>query len=109
MSEQDFRHRAEQAIETLKKRLIAAEEEGEFEVEENAGVLQIAFDSPKGKFVITPNAPVRQIWISARSKSFKLDWSEVEQDFVYEKTGEALRPLVARLMNEQLGEELVEL
>lgn len=109
MSDQEFRRKAEHSIETLKKRLIAAEEEGEFEVEENAGVLHIAFESPKAKFVITPNAPVQQIWISARSTSFKLDWSEVEQDFVFEKTGEPIRPLVARLMNEQLGEEIVEL
>ena len=64
---------------------------------------------PPAKFVITPNAPVRQIWISALSTSFKLDWSEAVQNFILEKTGESLKPLMARLVNEQLGEEAVRL
>jgi len=41
--------------------------------------------------------------------SFKLDWSEDEHDFVLAKTGEKLKPLLARLINQQLGEEAVEL
>jgi CyaY protein len=52
---------------------------------------------------------VRQIWISALTTSFKLDWSEKERDFILVKTGEKLKPLVARLINQQLGEEAVEL
>jgi CyaY protein len=59
--------------------------------------------------VISPNAPPRQIWISALATSFKLDWSDAEQDFVLPKTGEKLKPLVARLINQQLGEEAVAL
>ncbi len=63
----------------------------------------------QSKFVISPNAPVRQIWISALATSFKLDWSDAEQNFVLSKTGERLKVLVARLINQQLGEELVTL
>jgi frataxin-like iron-binding protein CyaY len=59
--------------------------------------------------VVSPNAPVRQIWISALSTSFKLDWSEADQDFELLKSKETLKPLVARLINEQLGEEAVKL
>jgi len=36
--------------------------------------------------------------------SFKLDWSDAEQDFVLVKTGERLKPLVGRLVSQQLGE-----
>jgi CyaY protein len=57
--------------------------------------------------VISPNAPVRQIWISALATSFKLDWAG--EDFVLAKTGEGLKTLVARLINQQLGEEVVSL
>jgi len=57
--------------------------------------------------VISPNAPVQQIWISALATSFKLDWSG--EGFILAKTGEALKPLVARLINQQLGEDLVSL
>jgi CyaY protein len=66
----------------------------------------VSFDDGS-RFVISPNAPVRQIWISALSTSFKLDWSDASQDFVLQKTGEGLKPLVARLINQQLGEEAV--
>ena len=104
MDELEFRRHADAAIENLKQSLIRAEEDIDMEVEENAGALHVAFDDPPGKFVITPNAPVRQIWISARVSSFKLDWSPDTQDFVLSKTGERLKQLIARLIGEQLGE-----
>ena len=103
LNELTFRRNADQAIESLKKSLIEAEEDGGFEVEEQSGVLNIVFEDPPAKFVITPNTPVRQIWISALSTSFKLDWSETEEDFVYLKDSLTLKSLVARLINEQMG------
>ena len=106
MDEQLFRDRAEAAVDALKKALYVAEESADFEVEDSHGVLNLVFDDG-GKFVITPNAPVKQIWISARATSFKLDWSDSKNDFVLAKTGENLKRLVARLANEQLGEEAV--
>jgi len=109
LEELDFRRKADAAVEALKKSLIAAEDDAAIEVEEQNGVLNIVFEEPPAKFVITPNAPVRQIWISALSTSFKLDWSETANDFVLDKTGERLKPLVGRLVNQQLGEELVTL
>jgi len=103
LDELTFRRRADQAIESLKKSLIDAEETGDFEVEEQSGALNIVFEDPPTKFVITPNAPVRQIWISALSTSFKLDWSEERGDFLFPKDLLTLKPLVARLINEHLG------
>ena len=103
LDELTFRKHADAAIESLKKSLIDAEEDGDFEAEEQNGVLHIAFDEPPAKFVITPNAPVRQIWISALSTSFKLDWSDEAQAFVLPKDGTQLKPLVARLINQHLG------
>ena len=32
--------------------------------------------------MVSPNAPVRQIWVSAHSKSFKLDWDAAKEAFV---------------------------
>jgi iron-sulfur cluster assembly protein CyaY len=107
LDELSFRRNADQAIESLKKSLIHAEETGDFEVEEQNGVLNVVFEEPPAKFVITPNAPVRQIWISALSTSFKLDWSEQRSDFIHPKDSLALKPLVARLINQQLGIESV--
>ena len=109
MDDQEFRRLSDAAIEALKRSLYEAEGEADFEVEDNAGALHISFDDPPGKFVISPNSPARQIWISALSTSFKLDWSAGKSDFVLGKTGESIKPLVGRLINEQLGEQAVRL
>jgi CyaY protein len=45
---------------------------------------------------------VRQIWISALSTSFKLDWNETEDAFVLPRTGEHLMALVDRLIADHL-------
>jgi iron donor protein CyaY len=103
-----FRNHADAALNSLKQSLITAEESSEIEVEDQAGALQVSFEDGT-RFVISPNAPVRQIWISALATSFKLDWSETERDFVLGKTNEKLKPLMARLINQQLGEEAVNL
>lgn len=108
LDELTFRKYSDVALESLKKRLIAAEDSADFEVEDQAGALHLSFDDGS-KFIISPNAPARQIWISALATSFKLDWSDSGQDFVLAKTGEELKPLVARLINQQLGEEAVTL
>lgn len=109
LDELTFRRHADAAIESLKKSLIQAEESGDFEAEEQNGVLNVVFDEPPAKFVITPNAPVRQIWISALATSFKLDWSEDRGEFVHPRDGLSLKPLVAKLINQHLGSESVTL
>ena len=101
VDEQIFRRDADRVLEQLKQSLIDAEEDGGFEVEENGGVLNVVFDSPGTKFVFTPNAPVRQIWISALTSSFKLDWADGA--FILPKSGEDLKTLTARLLREQTG------
>ena len=66
-------------------------------------MLNVLFEEPPGKFVITPNTPVRQIWISALSTSFKLDWDAAAAAFVLPRTGEHLMALVDRLIREHLA------
>ena len=103
IDEQEFRRAVERALEELKRHLIAREEDADagFEVEEQNGVLTVLFEDPPGKFVITPNSPVRQIWISALSTSFKLDWDAKASAFVLPRSGESLQTLVDRLILER--------
>lgn len=107
ISEQEFRRIADRKLEALKKSLITAESDADFEVEEQGGVLQIQFEDPPGKFVVTTNSPVYQIWISALSTSYKL--SLQGDEFVFPKTGENLKALIERLINEHMGDTAVEL
>jgi CyaY protein len=98
MDEQEFRRIAEDALDSLKQHLFEQEDRGaEFEVEEQGGVMNVLFEEPAGKFVLTQNAPVRQIWISA------LDWDAAAKAFVLPRTGETLIPLADRLIAEQLA------
>jgi iron-sulfur cluster assembly protein CyaY len=102
MSESDFRRESDAALERLNRSLDAVAEKYDAEVMLQNGVLTIELEDPNpGKIVISPNAPMRQIWISALSRSFKLDWSG--SAFVLPSTGEALDALVSRLVAEQSG------
>ncbi len=93
LDELEFRRAAESALESLKRHLILREEEDNagFEVEEQNGVLNVLFEEPAVKFVITPNTPVRQIWISALATSFKLDWDATSGAFVLPRTANSLK------------------
>jgi iron donor protein CyaY len=106
MDELEFRKRAEAALDALLQHLIEREEADDagFEVEGGqGGLLHVLFDEPPGKFVITPNAPVQQIWISALSTSFKLEWDAAAGAFVLPRTGEPLTALIDRLIAEHLN------
>ena len=106
MDEQVFQRVADEALESVRRALLPASEEHDFEVDYNAGNLSVEFEEPPARFVISPNTPVRQIWVSALSKSFKLEWSEAQRAFVWPETGESLKALIARVAGQQLGVSL---
>ncbi len=108
MDEQEFRNRCEAALEALRRRLLELGDEHGFEVEGEGGKLEVLFEEPEEtKFVISPNTPARQIWISALATSFKLGWSEAAGAFVLEKTGENLNQVMGRILTQQLGGPVV--
>jgi CyaY protein len=110
LDEASFRRESDHALESLKQALIAAEDSfGGFEFEDNNGVMNIIFEDGSSKFVVTPNTPVRQIWVSAQATSFKLEWSDAAGAFALPKTGEALVPLTQRLLREHLGDASITL
>ena len=104
MDEHDFKTKADAALESLYRKLSGASDEYGFEPDFNAGALAIEFDEPKAKFVISPNTPVRQIWVSAHSKSYKLDWDETKKTFVLPQLDKTLDDLIAGAIAEHLGE-----
>jgi CyaY protein len=79
-------------------------DEHDFQVEGGSGKLEVEFeDEDETRFVISPNTPVRQVWISALATSFKLVWSDTANAFVLEKTGETLNQVMSRILTRQLG------
>jgi CyaY protein len=102
LTEQDFRLKADHALEDAQRALMPLADQEGFELELQNGVLQIVFEDPTpGKFVVSPNAPVRQIWVSAMSRSFKLAWSPDASTFALD--GEPLNGLLERLVRQFLG------
>lgn len=107
LSEQDFQRKADTAFEQLKKRLLSLGDKHGFDVEGESGKLEVVFEEPEpAKFVVSPNTPIREIWISALSTSFKLRWSDARNAFVLEKTGEDLNAVMSRVVSQQLGTQV---
>ena len=107
LDEKDFQRKADTAFEDLKRRMLTAGDEHGFDIEGESGKLEVIFEEPEeAKFVISPNTPVREIWVSALSTSFKLGWNESRNAFVHEKTGEDLRAVMSRVISQQLGSQV---
>jgi iron donor protein CyaY len=104
LDEREFQKKSAATFEELKRRMLEAGDEHGFDVEGESGKLEVIFEEPApAKFVISPNTPVREIWISALSRSFKLGWSETKNSFVLEKTGEDIFAVMSRVISQQLG------
>jgi CyaY protein len=96
LSEQEFRIKSDQALERARRDLMKLADETGFEVELQNGVLNLIFEEPsETKFVVSPNAPVRQVWVSAMGRSYKLAWAPDLDSFAL--NGEGLTTLLDRL------------
>jgi len=108
LSESEFRSRCDEAFDNLNRALSVVAENYDVEILFQNNVLSIEIEDPNpGKIVISPQAPTRQIWISAQSTSFKLDWTG--SAFVFPARGETLHQLVGRLIGEHLGVGTIQL
>src|SRR5216683_3640666 len=94
IDEQEFKMRADESLRDLYQALANASDEHDFETD-FGGTLTVEFEDPPAKFVVSPNSPVRQIWVSAHSRSFKLDWIADKGAFVLADTGQTLNDLIA--------------
>jgi iron donor protein CyaY len=107
ISEADFQDHATESLEDLEDRVIPISEEHEFELESSGGMLTFIFEKPSAaKFIISPNSPARQIWVSALATSFKFDWDDDQDSFVLDKTREPFPKVIADLLSRQLGQNI---
>ena len=96
LTDQDFRVKSDEALEAARRALLPLADAEGFEVELQNGVLNLVFEEPAdAKFVVSPNAPVRQIWVSAMARSYKLSWASDAGAFAL--GGETLPQLLERL------------
>ena len=78
----------------------------QFESDFNAGALSIEFEDPPARFVVSPNSPVRQVWVSALTRSFKLEWDDSRTAFVLPETKQTLTELIQSAIAQHTGEEV---
>ena len=103
LSEQEFRVKSDEALQAARQALLPLADAREFEVELQNGVLNLVFEEPtETKFVVSPNAPVRQIWVSAMARSYKLSWAP--ELGAFSLSGETLPQLLERLTRTFLGD-----
>jgi CyaY protein len=96
LTEQEFRVRSDEALQAARRALLPLADAEAFEVELQNDVLYLVFEQPsETRFVISPNAPVRQIWVSAMARSYKLPWDPRAGAFLLD--GEPLPRLLDRL------------
>jgi|SRR5450432_865920 frataxin len=108
LSEHDFQKKSDALFEELKKRLLLQGDIHDFDVEGESGKLEVIFEEPEAaRFVVSPNAPIREIWVSALSTSFKLGWSEGRNAFVLAKTGEDLFAVMSRVVSQHLNAQVM--
>jgi len=102
LSDQDFRVKSDEALEHARRALLPLADREGFEIEFSDGTLNLLFDEPsEARFVVSPNAPVRQIWVSAMARGYKLSWSPEAGAFAL--NGEALSAFLVRLTQEFLN------
>ena len=101
LTEQEFRVKSDEALERARRALMPLADEQGFEIELQDGTLNLLFEEPsEARFVVSPNAPVRQIWVSAMAKGYKLGWAPELGAFAL--GGEALPDLLERLARTHL-------
>lgn len=75
LTDQEFQQRCDAALSALYSKLADASDDYDFDVDMNNGALTVEFEDPRERFVVSPNSPVKQIWVSAHVQSFKFDWN----------------------------------
>lgn len=95
LGDQEFQRLSDESISALYDKLAEASNDYDFDVDMNGGALTVEFEEPHERFVVSPNSPVSQIWVSAHVQSFKLDWNAERAAFVLAATGESLEELIA--------------
>ena len=101
LTEQEFRVKSDEAFEQTRRALMPLSDQEGFEIELQDGVLNLLFEEPsEARFVVSPNAPVRQIWVSAMGKGYKLAWAPELGAFALD--GETLPKMMDRLARAQM-------
>ena len=106
MEEQEFRKHAQYALQTLHRALLGACDDYGFSAGLEGGAITVKFEGGPAKLVIAAKEPAQQICVSGPSKSYKLDWDNVESAFINAPTGQTLKQIVEQALSAHVHEEV---
>lgn len=100
----DFSKTYDSTIHSLETTLSNLIDSGsDFDFEREGDVLKIEFEDGE-KFIISPNSPVSQLWVSANFAGHRFNWDAAQQAWLNEKTSEELLQFLAASISGKLGE-----
>src|SRR4051812_21218846 len=104
----DFGKQYESTMTELDTKLSALIDSGEdFDLERSGDVMKILFEDGE-QFIITPQSPTSQLWLSANYAGHRFNWSDEKSDWTNEKTGERFTNELSYLLGNKL-EKAIEL
>ncbi|WP_079203827.1 MULTISPECIES: iron donor protein CyaY [Pseudomonas] len=77
----------------------------DLDLENSAGVLTVRFENGT-QLIFSRQAPIRQLWLAARSGGFHFDYEEASERWICDSSDELLSEMLARITLEQSGASL---
>jgi len=77
----------------------------DLDLENSAGVLTVRFENGT-QLILSRQAPLRQLWLAARSGGFHFDYDPDEERWICDTSNELLGEMLARIAFEQTGEAI---
>jgi iron-sulfur cluster assembly protein CyaY len=73
----------------------------DFDFSRSGDVLAIEFTDGE-KIIVTPQAPMEQLWVSANYSGHRFNW--IDEKWVNEKGGEEFFGFLSRIISEKIGD-----
>lgn len=77
----------------------------DLDLENSGGILTVRFENGT-QLIFSRQAPLRQLWLAARSGGFHFDYDEESERWICDSSDEGLGEMLARITLEQSGDEL---
>lgn len=102
MNSSEFNEKIDQTLLAIEDAVedLLQETDLDLDYETSAGILTISLGTG-GKLILNRQAPLKQLWLAAKSGGYHLDWKE--DDWYCDRDGESLADLFNRVFTEQTG------
>ncbi|MGB0466454.1 MAG: iron donor protein CyaY [Pontibacterium sp.] len=101
MTESEFNDKIDQTLETIEELLDEAETDLDYVT--SGGVLTVICEN-QSQIIFTRQAPVKQLWVAARSGGFHFDFDENLNTWIRDSDKTPLSTFLVPIFQEQAGE-----